>query len=50
MPLIQVSMRKHYSPAEHLELGRALAPLRDEAELWHGQMLDQLSMFDDWKE
>jgi aromatic ring-opening dioxygenase catalytic subunit (LigB family) len=39
MPLIQVSMRKHYSPEEHLELGRALAPLRDEGVLIVGSGL-----------
>ncbi len=30
MPLIQISLRSHYSPQEHLALGRALAPLRRE--------------------
>ncbi|WP_316299438.1 class III extradiol ring-cleavage dioxygenase [Aliisedimentitalea sp. MJ-SS2] len=39
MPLIQVSMRSHYSPEEHLELGRALAPLRDEGVLIIGSGL-----------
>ncbi|WP_137701111.1 DODA-type extradiol aromatic ring-opening family dioxygenase [Marimonas lutisalis] len=39
MPLIQVSMRAHYSPEEHLELGRALAPLRDEGVLIVGSGL-----------
>lgn len=39
MPLIQVSMRKHYSPEEHLELGRALAPLRDDGVLIIGSGL-----------
>ncbi len=33
MPLIQLSMRANYSPAEHIALGRALAPLRDEGVL-----------------
>lgn len=39
IPLIQVSMRKHYSPEEHLELGRALAPLRDQGVLIIGSGL-----------
>ena len=39
MPLIQVSMRANYSPEEHLELGRALAPLRDEGVLIVGSGL-----------
>ena len=39
IPLIQVSMRAHYSPEEHLELGRALAPLRDEGVLIIGSGL-----------
>lgn len=39
MPLIQVSMRAHYSPEEHLELGRALSPLRDQGVLIIGSGL-----------
>jgi len=30
MPIFQVSMLKSYDPAEHIALGRALRPLRDE--------------------
>ena len=30
VPVYQVSLRKGYAPLEHLRLGRALAPLRDE--------------------
>jgi aromatic ring-opening dioxygenase catalytic subunit (LigB family) len=30
VPVLQVSLRSDYDPAAHLQLGRALAPLRDE--------------------
>lgn len=39
VPLFQVSMRSHYDPAEHFELGRALAPLRDQGVLIVGSGL-----------
>jgi aromatic ring-opening dioxygenase catalytic subunit (LigB family) len=30
VPVYQISLKRNYSPAEHLAMGRALAPLRDE--------------------
>lgn len=33
MPIVQLSLRNNYDPAEHLRLGKALAPLRDEGVL-----------------
>jgi aromatic ring-opening dioxygenase catalytic subunit (LigB family) len=39
VPLFQISLRKGYSPQEHVALGRALAPLRDEGVLIVGSGL-----------
>lgn len=47
VPLFQVSMRHSYDPAEHMALGRALAPLRDQGVLIVGSGLSyhNLSQF-----
>lgn len=44
VPLIQVSMLKSYDPEKHLEIGRALAPLRDQGVLIIGSGLSYHNM------
>jgi aromatic ring-opening dioxygenase catalytic subunit (LigB family) len=44
MPIVMVSVKSSYDPAEHLALGRALAPLRDEGVLIVGSGLTYHNM------
>jgi len=44
MPLFQVSLKHNYDPAQHLALGKALAPLRDEGVLIVGSGLSYHNM------
>jgi aromatic ring-opening dioxygenase catalytic subunit (LigB family) len=44
MPIVMVSVRSGYDPAQHLALGRALAPLRDEGVLIVGSGLNYHNM------
>ena len=44
MPIVMVSVKASYDPAEHLALGRALAPLRDEGVLIVGSGLTYHNM------
>jgi aromatic ring-opening dioxygenase catalytic subunit (LigB family) len=48
IPVVELSIRKDYDPKAHLELGKALAPLRDEGILIIGSGLSyhNLRMFD----
>jgi aromatic ring-opening dioxygenase catalytic subunit (LigB family) len=44
MPIVMVSVQSDYDPAQHLALGRALAPLRDEGVLIVGSGLNYHNM------
>jgi len=44
MPIVMVSIKSGYDPKEHLALGRALAPLRDEGTLIVGSGLNYHNM------
>lgn len=44
MPIVMVSVKSGYDPAEHLALGRAIAPLRDEGVLVIGSGLTYHNM------
>lgn len=44
MPIVMVSIKSSYDPAEHLALGRAIAPLRDEGVLIIGSGLTYHNM------
>jgi len=44
MPIVMLSVRSNYDPREHLALGRALAPLRDEGVLIVGSGLTYHNM------
>ena len=49
VPIFQVSLRRGYDPGEHVALGRALAPLRDEGVLIVGSGLSYHNMRDMFK-
>lgn len=49
IPVVQVSIQSHYDPLTHIDLGRALAPLRDEGVLIIGSGLSYHNMRHMWQ-